>query len=123
MATGGRVLHHLVRFLGNKRNTVIFTSYQAPGTRGEQLLQGAKEIKIFGQMTKVRAQLVVLEQLSAHADYNGILEWLKTLKNTPKKVFITHGTIDSAYGMKKKIENQYHWKCVVPKYQQSFDLT
>lgn len=120
MAEGGRVLHHLMRFLPDKRNTVIFTGYQSDGTKGDQLIKGKKQLRLFGQETTVKAKIRVLENLSAHADYNGILTWLETLTTTPETVFITHGNIASTQSLKTKIEKKFKWNCVIPKYRQSF---
>ncbi|MDR1057223.1 MAG: hypothetical protein LBL17_01430 [Coxiellaceae bacterium] len=75
MATGGRVLHHIKAFAADQRNVILFTGYQAAGTRGEALLQGRKEIKIFGSLVTVNAEVLVLNNVSAHADYQEIINW------------------------------------------------
>ena len=91
MATGGRILHHLAHRLPDSRNTVLFVGYQAEGTRGRSLLEGARQLKIHGQMVDVRAEIKMLGQFSAHADYSEILRWLGSFKQAPKGVFIVHG--------------------------------
>lgn len=123
MATGGRVIHHIRNFAPDYRNTILFSGYQAGGTRGDRLVRGEKEIKIFGQMIPVHAEIIQMENTSAHADYNDILTWLAHLKNAPKKVFITHGENQSAESLKEKIERKFHWNCVIPSYLDQVKLT
>lgn len=118
MATGGRILYHLKSYAPNFKNTLLFTGYQAGGTRGARIINGEKEIKIHGQMIPVRATVEVINSLSAHADYEEILEWLQHFQKPPKKIFITHGEKTAAFSLKTKIENKLNWNCVVPHYQQ-----
>lgn len=118
MATGGRVLHHLKLFAPDRRNTILFAGYQAPGTRGDRIVRGEKAVKIHGVMVPIEAEVDQLENISAHADYAEILSWLSHFVYSPKKVFITHGDIDAANSLKEKIEAQFHWKCIVPEYLQ-----
>lgn len=122
MATGGRILHHLIKRLPDERNTVIFVGYQSEGTRGRRLLDGEKEIKIFGQMVPVRAHIENLPNLSAHADYHEILRWLSGFKHAPRKVFLVHGEVDAMMSMKQKIEEKFGWSVETPTYQQKFEL-
>ena len=122
MATGGRILHHLKYFIGDARNTILFTGYQAAGTRGARLVHGAREIKIHGQMWPVRAQVEELHNISAHADYSEILDWLGHFQAPPRQTFITHGEPNAAAALKLKIENQLGWKTVVPNYLQEVEL-
>ena len=119
MATGGRVLHHLKNYLGDAQNTILFAGFQAPGTRGDRLVSGEQEIKIHGQMWPVKAQIENLHNVSAHADYDEILTWLENFNAPPRKVFITHGELAAALGLKKKIEEKFGWNAVVPEYKQS----
>lgn len=116
MATGGRILHHLIAFASDPRNTLLFTGFQAGGTRGDRILRGEKEIKIFGQYIPVEAHIESLTNTSAHADYQEILQWLAHLKNPPKKVFVTHGDPEAANAMKDHIESKFGWDCCVPTY-------
>lgn len=122
MATGGRVLHHIKRFIEHEKNSIIFTSYQAAGTRGARLLNGEKSIKIHGILIPVKAQIASIDNLSAHADYEDILTWLEGIENTPKHIFITHGELHASLSAKEKIENKFGWKCTVPEYGYSIDL-
>lgn len=122
MATGGRIVHHLKAFVSNPTTTVVLAGFQAAGTRGRSLQDGAKEIKIHGEMVPVNASICVLENISAHADYVEILDWLTQSKISPRKVFITHGEIEAAIAMKEHISKKFNWSCEVPKQDQEFTL-
>lgn len=123
MLEGGRVLHHIRVFAPDPKNTIIFTGYQAAGTRGADLAQGKNVIKIFGTEIPVNAEMQVLSNMSAHADYEEILQWLANFNHYPKKVFITHGEPDSAQSLKQKIEEKFKWQCEVPEYMYSEQLS
>jgi metallo-beta-lactamase family protein len=116
MLTGGRVLHHLKHLAPNPKNSLILTGFQAPGTRGERLLNQEKNIKLYGEFLPVKAEVITLSNLSAHADYEEILSWLKHVQHPPKTVFITHGTPESALALKEHIESVLGWHCVIPAY-------
>lgn len=118
MATGGRILHHLKHYVGDPRNTILLPGFQAYGTRGDRLARGEKEIKIHGSMWPVQAEIQKLDNMSAHADYNELLEWMGHMGNAPQRVFVTHGEKDSAYAMKQRIEETLHWPVTVPAYLQ-----
>ncbi len=122
MATGGRILHHMMKRLPDERNTMIFVGYQAEGTRGRRLLEGEKEIRIFGQRVPVRARIETLLSLSAHADYREILQWLSGFKRAPKTVFLVHGEVNAMMSMKQKIEEKFGWHVETPTYLQKFEL-
>lgn len=123
MAEGGRVVHHLKSFISDTRNTVMFTGYQAAGTRGQAIISGAKEVKIHGQYYPVKAEIIVQESLSAHADYKEALGWLKHFKKPIKKVFLTHGEPVAADTFHDKIEETFHWNVHVPQYLEVAHLT
>jgi metallo-beta-lactamase family protein len=122
MATGGRVLHHLKAYASDPRNTVLFTGFQAGGTRGAAMLAGAETIKIHGQHIPVRAQVEKLDSLSAHADANEILGWLRGFKTPPKTVFIIHGEPDASDALRRRITEELGWRCSVPEYRESVTL-
>jgi metallo-beta-lactamase family protein len=122
MATGGRILHHLRQRLPDERNTVIFVGFQAAGTRGRRLVDGEKELKIFGSMVPVKAQIETLENLSAHADYREILQWLGGFKRAPEKVFLVHGEPQASESLKIKIIEKFGWEVEIPEYLQKFEL-
>ena len=122
MATGGRVLHHLKHYITDPKNTILFTGFQAGGTRGDRLVRGEKVIKIHGELFPVRAKIEVLHNLSAHADYEEILSWLGNFQNPPQKIFITHGESYSAASLKAKIEERLGWTVCIPTYGYSENL-
>lgn len=103
MATGGRVLHHLARELSDHRNMVVLTGYQAPGTRGASLAQGATSLRIHGHDVPVRAELVQLQSASAHADGNQLLAWLASLPQRPETVFVVHGDAEASDQLRHRI--------------------
>lgn len=122
MATGGRVLHHIKNMAGDSRNTFMFTGFQAGGTRGDLMVRGEKRIKIHGAMVDILAEVVQLNNTSAHADYAEILDWLKGIEKPPKMVFLTHGDTEALASLRQKIAKELGWNVVVPEYTQSFEL-
>jgi metallo-beta-lactamase family protein len=123
MATGGRILHHLVERLPDDRNSIVFVGFQAYGTRGRLLSEGAREIRIFGTDYPVRAQIHVIDSFSAHGDYSEILRWLAGFKRTPLKTFLVHGEPKAIEAMKDHITSAHHgWQVEAPEYLQSFEL-
>jgi metallo-beta-lactamase family protein len=122
MATGGRVLHHIKNLASDHRNAIIFCGYQAPGTRGEKIVNGSKSIKMFGQHISINCEIINLSGLSAHADYKDILLWLSSQTVRPRKVFITHGEYESSKSLKEKIENKFNWECEIPNYLDEIEL-
>ena len=122
MITGGRVLSYLERYIGLPETTVIIIGYQAEGTRGRKLLEGAKDIKIHGKYYDVKATILEIESLSAHADQKGLLNWLSELKSKPKKVFLVHGENEPADELRIKIKEQYGYDCTVPLMGQEIEL-
>lgn len=122
MATGGRILFHLSTYATDARNTILFTGFQASGTRGARMLNGEAEIKIHGLQIPIHAQIENIRSTSAHADYAEILQWLNHFTKPPIKTFITHGEASAALSLKDKIESQLKWKCMVPKYNQTEQL-
>lgn len=122
MATGGRVLHHLKVFAPDARNMVVLPGFQAAGTRGAALASGATEIKIHGSYVPVRAEVVKMDSMSAHADYSEILEWLRGFKRPPRRTFITHGEPSAADEMRRRIEETLGWNVSVPEYGERIDL-
>ena len=122
MATGGRVLHHLRALGGDPRNTILFTGYQAAGTRGAALVAGAREVKMLGGMVPIRAEVRQLDGLSAHADRDEILAWLGAARTPPRGTFVTHAEPAAAAAMRDAIEQRLHWPVEVPAYLASYAL-
>jgi metallo-beta-lactamase family protein len=116
MASGGRVLYHLKAFASDPRNTILFPGYQAPGTRGCAMISGADWVMIHGQQVRLRAQVVQIDSLSAHADSGEILGWLSGFDVAPKLTFITHGEPDAADALCQRITDALKWTCRVPEY-------
>jgi metallo-beta-lactamase family protein len=122
MATGGRVLHHLEQRLPDARNAVILAGFQAEGTRGRALQDGAKTLRMYGQNIPVAAEISCLSQLSAHAGQSELLRWLKGISAPPRQTFLVHGEPGPAKALRACIEQQFHWKVEQPAYAQSFEL-
>jgi metallo-beta-lactamase family protein len=114
MITGGRVLSYLERYITQPENTVMLVGYQAEGTRGRKLLDGAKEIKFFGKYYPVEAHVVLVEGLSAHGDQKDLINWLRDLQQKPKKIFLVHGENEAADGLRLKISEELDYDCSVP---------
>jgi len=122
MATGGRILHHLARRLPDSRSTILIVGYQAEGSRGRALLDGAKYLRIFGEEVPVRANVVDMGQLSAHAGKSELLRWLSGFQAPPKQAFLVHGEPPALNSLRDAIVSQFHWNVTIPGYLQSFDL-
>jgi len=122
MATGGRVVHHLKTLLPDPGNTVVFAGFQAPGTRGEALLSGAETVKIHGEQVPVRAEIVDLDNMSAHADYEELLEWMRQCGCTPNRTFITHGEPRAASAFRDRIQETLGWECHIPEHGETVEL-
>jgi metallo-beta-lactamase family protein len=114
MATGGRILHHLKHFAPDPKNTILFTGFQASGTRGDRIVKGETAVKIFGEMIPVRARVENLNGLSAHADRGEILEWLGGFRSPPKYTFVTHGEPTASAELAKEIKHRLGWTTTVP---------
>ena len=123
MATGGRVLHHLVAALPDKRSTVLFVGYQAEGTRGRQLVDGAREVKIRGQFVPVVARVERIDSMSAHADSQETLRWLRGLKTPPRMTYLVHGEPGPMDALKATVESQLKWKVHTPAHLEQVELS
>ena len=122
MATGGRILHHLLHRLGERANTVLFVGYQAAGTRGRRLLDGEPGIKIFGQMVPVRAQVRSISSLSAHADADELTIWASEAATAPRRVFVTHGEPAASKALAERYRMRFGWECTVPELEETVEL-
>jgi metallo-beta-lactamase family protein len=123
MASGGRVMHHLVQRLPDARDAVILAGFQAQGTTGRMLQDGAKSVRILGQDVAVQAEVQNLGQFSAHADRGEILRWLGGIPAPPRTTYLTHGEPTASQALKTLIESKKPgWKIVLPAYRQTFDL-
>lgn len=114
MVTGGRVLTYLTKYINDPKTRVLLAGFQAEGTRGRQLLNGIHEVKIYGKYYPVKAQILSIQSLSAHADQKELLDWLSDIKKTPKKVFITHGEPQASDVLRVKLKDTFGWKGIIP---------
>ncbi len=114
MASGGRVLHHIKAFGGDPRNTILFAGFQAPGTRGRALVDGIRDVKIHGKWMEIRAEVADLTSLSAHADSDQLMRWLKGFEAPPRKTFIVHGEPNASSALRDRIERELGWRCAIP---------
>jgi metallo-beta-lactamase family protein len=122
MCTGGRIKHHLAANIQDAKNCIVFVGYQANGTLGRHILEGDKEVRILGNYYQVKASVLKLNGLSAHADRTEIITWLKTMPSPPKKIFITHGEESSSKDLELAINEKLNWETTIPKYDETFTL-
>lgn len=121
MMTGGRILNYMETRSGNEKDTLLFVGYQAEGTRGRKLLEGAKKIKMYGKWLPFNMHVEQIEGLSAHGDQNDLIDWLSKLKKQPEKLFITHGEPEQAEALQQRIRDAYGWESEIPKLGQKVD--
>lgn len=110
MATGGRVLHHLKRYAPDPRSTILFAGYQAAGTRGATMVNGASQVKIHGEYIRVRAEVQNLSMLSAHADSDEIMRWLRGFQTAPNRCLLNHGEVQASDALRLRIKDELGWK-------------
>lgn len=122
MVTGGRILHHLKRLLGNPDNTVLLAGFQAGGTRGAHLVEGAEKIKIHGEYYPVKARVEQMDGLSAHADQAQLLEWIGSARQPPSKVYVIHGEAEASDQLRQMIEERFGCEAETPDYREWLTL-
>jgi metallo-beta-lactamase family protein len=122
MATGGRVVHHLAAFAPDPNNLILFAGFQAGGTRGASIVGGAPTVRIHGEDVAVRAEVANLDLLSAHADADEILAWLRKFRRPPEMTYLTHGEPAAADQLRQRIERGLGWACTVPDYRETVDV-
>src|SRR6185503_13258751 len=122
MATGGRVLHHMAAALPDPRNTVLFVGYQAAGTRGRQLVDGARDVRIHGQSISVNARVARIDSMSAHADRGEIMRWLGTFPTAPRRVCLVHGEPEPMDALKALMQQRLGWTAETPQHLQRLSL-
>jgi len=121
MVTGGRILHHLKHNAGERKNSILFVGYQAEGTKGREILEGAKNIEIMKENKKVKSKIYSIESLSAHADYKELIKWVEGFEEKPKKVFITHGEEKASESLKSKLQRK-GYTCHVPSLKETIEI-
>ena len=122
MVTGGRILHHLAQRMPDPRNTVLFIGFQAPGTRGFAIKSGTPEVKIFGEMVTVRAEVASLEQFSDHADTRELLEWLRTFKKKPAATYLVHGEPAASARLRETMMEELGWNVQIAQWMQKVQV-
>ena len=122
MASGGRVLHHLAQRLPDARNAVLLAGFQAEGSRGRSLQEGAKSVRLFGRDVPVHAEIISMGQLSAHAGKSELLRWLRGLPAAPRQTYLTHGEPQPAQALQSAISATLRWKADVAQYLQTVEL-
>jgi metallo-beta-lactamase family protein len=122
MATGGRVLHHLAQRAPDPRNVILLVGFQAAGTRGRSLEEGAKTLRIHGEDVPVAAEVINLRQFSAHAGQSELLRWLTGLSAPPRQTYVVHGEPEGSKALKAAIESNFRWRVALPAYLQTVDL-
>jgi metallo-beta-lactamase family protein len=121
MATGGRVLHHLQALAPEPRHHLVFPGFQVAGTRGARIIAGAGEVKIFGQMVPIRAEVSHLQGFSGHADADELMSWLGHFARPPRHTFVVHGDPDATDMLRFRIGNELHWRASVPPHAQTVE--
>lgn len=122
MLTGGRILHHVAAYGPDPKNAIILSGYQAGGTRGATLAAGERELRIYGEDIKIRAEVIQMESLSAHADADGIIAWMKAAAKEPRMTYITHGDPDASDALRIRIKRELGWRARVPEHLESIDI-
>jgi metallo-beta-lactamase family protein len=122
MCNGGRITHHLQHNLGRPECSILFTGFQAAGTLGRKIVDGARSVKLFNETVPVKASVYTLGGLSAHADRGALLAWLHRFKAAPRRVFVVHGEAETAAGFAQLIESDLHWKTQVPAYGETLEV-
>jgi metallo-beta-lactamase family protein len=123
MCNGGRIKHHLVNTISQPENTILFVGYQAVGTLGREILEGARKVRILGQWHQVRARIEQLHGFSAHADREELLTWLKAFAQPPRHIFVTHGEAATALAFAAFVQEKTGWNASAPAYNQREVLT
>ena len=122
MCTGGRIKYHLISDIGRPESTILFVGYQAIGTLGRQIIDGATEVRILGKNYPVKAKIMKLNGFSSHADKDELLAWISALKRPPREVFVVHGEEEAANHYAKNIQETKGWNVTVPNYLDEFTL-
>ena len=122
MATGGRILHHLKAFAPDRRNTIMLTGYQVPGTRGRSIAAGERYVRIHGEWIPINAHVANLQMLSAHADADELVRWASGFATPPRRVFVVHGEPQAADTLRRRLDHEFDWQATVPRPNQLFSL-
>lgn len=122
MCEAGRIKHHLKHNLWKENSSIVFVGYQAKNTLGRRIKDGQKSVKIFGEEIIVRAKIYNIEGFSGHADKNGLLSWLSSIKGKPKQIYLVHGETDAKKSLKRSIERKFNIDCIIPNSYNIYDI-
>ena len=122
MLTGGRILHHVASYGQDPKNALVLAGYQAGGTRGASLASGTREIRIYGQDVKVRAEVFQTGAFSAHADADALVAWMRTAPQAPRMTYITHGEPEGSEALRLRIKHELGWNARAAEYRETIDL-
>lgn len=122
MCEAGRIKHHLKHNLWKENSSIVFVGYQAKNTLGRRIKDGQKRVKIFGEEIIVRASIYNIEGFSGHADKNGLLSWVESIKGKPKQIYLVHGETDAKESLKKSIEQKFNIDCIIPNSYNRYDI-
>lgn len=122
MLTGGRILHHVETYGPDRRNAIVLSGYQAGGTRGASLAAGEKQLRIYGRDIRIEAEVIQLDELSAHADANELVQWMKSAPAAPAMTYVTHGEPDASDALRARIKHELGWRARVPEHLETVSL-
>lgn len=122
MLTGGRILHHIAAYGSDPKNAIILSGYQAGGTRGAALAAGQRQLRIYGEDVRIHAEVIQMESLSAHADSDGLIEWMRAAEREPRMTYITHGEPDASDALRARIKRELGWRVRVPEHLESISI-
>jgi len=122
MLTGGRILHHVASFGGDRRNAILLSGFQAGGTRGAALAAGARQLRMFGRDVTIEAEVVQLASMSGHADADEIVRWMSAAGPAPRMTFLTHGEPDAADTLRRRVKQELGWPVRVPEHLETIQL-
>jgi metallo-beta-lactamase family protein len=122
MLTGGRILHHVEAYGPDRRNAIILSGYQAGGTRGAALAQGERHLRIYGQDVRIEAEVIQMEGLSAHADADEMIQWMKAAPRAPAMTYVTHGEPDASDALRARLKRELGWRARVPEHLETISL-
>ena len=122
MCTGGRIKHHLKANLGRPESTILFVGYQAQGTLGRHILQGADQIRLHGAQHKVRARIAQIHGFSGHAGHSELVDWVSAIKDKPRRIFVTHGEEKVAIQFAQELESTLGVPSVAPEFNSTYNL-
>ncbi|WP_026554404.1 MBL fold metallo-hydrolase RNA specificity domain-containing protein [Arthrobacter sp. 35W] len=122
MLTGGRILHHIAAYGGDPKNAIVLAGYQAGGTRGADLVDGRRMLRIYGEDVSIRADVVAIDGFSAHADADFLLRWMKAAPTAPRMTYITHGEPASSDALRRRIKHELGWNARVPEHLETINL-